>query len=66
MIPLIEAYRESKEELKRLVMNMKLQGRTNITIEELRVEMDKKGIYISPYELEFLGYALILQKLSAD
>lgn len=60
LIPLMEAYRNSRKELQRLLIELREEGKTGMSVEEIMELMEEKGIYISPYEPEITAYAVIM------
>jgi|JI6StandDraft_1071083.scaffolds.fasta_scaffold08042_11 hypothetical protein len=56
---LLQAYRDSKQELKRLLVELKKTGRTEMTVDDILREMNRRNIYISPFEPEISGYAMV-------
>lgn len=56
---LLQAYRDSKHELKRLLVELKKTGRTAMTNDDVLREMERRNIYVSSFEPEISGYAMV-------
>lgn len=59
---LLQTYRYGKEEVKRLLLDLKKKG-IRLQTEEIFEEMKNKKIYISPCEPEISSYALVFTEI---